>query len=476
MSIKLTKDFPMDFYWGGAVTATQTEGNWDVDGKGVCPPDLYYYEPGKTQNDTMTTAEIQAALDDQEHYYPRRHAIDFYHTYKEDIALLKEMGINSFRTSINWARIFPNGDDLEPNPKGIEFYDNVINELLKNDIEPIITLSHFEMPINLSLKYNGWYSREVIQFFLKYVESLFIHFKGRVKYWIPFDELNLIHREGFSQFGMPADIIENSLENRLRASHNRLLASALATDLAHRIDSNNKIASMVLSNYAYPLTSDPKDVLAAQQNDQFENYYLDVMIRGKYPNRMLRFIDEHKFDIGYEEEDTAVFEKGKADFIGLSYYGNRTVDKESIDLWPNPSVDNPNIKKNDWGWLEDASGLRYSLNKIYDQYQVPIFLMELGTGTHDELVNGQVHDVQRIEFFQENLKQLKETIYDGVELIGCLVWGPIDIVSNSSAEMSKRYGFIYVDIDDYGKGSGKRYKKDSFAWFRNVIAENGKNI
>lgn len=471
-----SKEFPEGFLWGGAVTATQTEGNWDVGGKGVCPPDLYPYKPGKTQNDTMSTEEIKAAIEDKVNYYPRRHAIDFYNTYAEDIALLKELGIKSFRTSINWARVFPNGDEEEPNEEGLKFYDNLIDELLKNDIEPVITISHFEMPVHLSIEYKGWYSREVIDFYLRYCEVLFKRFKGRVKYWIPFDELNLIHRESFSQFGMPSDLVENSLENKLRASHNRLVASSVATKLAHDIDKDNKVGAMVLAHYAYPRTSNPEDALAALQNDQFENYYLDVLVRGKYPKTMFRFIEEQGFDIDYRITDEVVFENGKADFIGLSYYGNRTVSKESIKNIPNPMIDNPHVSKNRWDWIIDPVGLRYTLNKIYDQYQMPIFLMELGTGTYDTVENGKIHDQERIEFFEENLKQLKLAIYDGIPIMGCLTWGPIDIVSNSSAEMSKRYGFIYVDIDDYGKGTGKRLKKDSFYWFQNIINTNGKDI
>ena len=470
------KEFPADFLWGGAVTATQTEGNWDVDGKGVTPPDLIAYEAGKVQNDLMSTAEINAAITDTVNYYPRRYAIDFYHTYPQDIALLKELGLNSFRTSINWARIFPNGDEERPNEKGLAFYDKLIDELLKNGIEPIITISHFEMPINLSMKYKGWYSREVIDCYLKYCKVLFTHFKGRVKYWVPFDEMNLIHRESFSQFGMPSDLVENSLENKFIALHHKMLASSLATKMAHDIDSANQIAAMVLSNFAYPASSKPEDVRAAQINDQLENYYLDVLVRGKYPGTVLRFIEEKGFNIGFQLEDKEIFEKGRADFISVSYYGNRTASEESIQYWPDPSVDNPHIKKNAWNWLEDPIGLRYTLNKLYDQYQLPIFLMELGTGLHDKVEDGKIHDEERVKFFAENLYQLKETIYDGVPIMGCLTWGPIDIVSNASAQMSKRYGFIYVDIDDHGNGSGMRLKKDSFYWLQETIKENGKNI
>ena len=473
---EVNKEFPKDFFWGGSVTATQTEGAWNVDGKGATPPDLIKYYKGKTQNDLMSTQEIKEALEDKKGHYPRRYGIDFYNKYTEDIALFKELGINAFRTSINWARIFPNGDEKEPNEKGLEFYDKLIDELIKNNIEPVITISHFEMPVHLSVEYNGWYSRDVIDFYLKYCEVLFKHFKGRVKYWIPFDEMNLIHRESFSQFGMPSDLVENNLENKLRASHHRLLASSLATKLAHEIDKDNQVAAMILTNYAYPSSSKSEDVLAAYQNDQYEDYYLDVLVRGYYSGPILRLIEDNNYDIGYQDGDDKIFKNGTADFINVSYYGNRTVSAESINDWPKPMVDNPHINKNDFGWMEDSKGFRYMLNKVYDKYQLPIFVTELGTGIHDKVEDGKIHDQDRIAFFQENFMELKEAIRDGVEIIGCLTWAPIDIVSNASAQMEKRYGFIYVDIDDYGNGTGKRIKKDSFYWFQKVIKTNGQNI
>ena len=473
---KNRKEFPEGFLWGGAVTATQTEGAWDVGGKGVCPPDLIPYQVGRRQNNEVSTTEIKEALADTENYYPRRYGIDFYNTYPQDIALLKELGINCFRTSINWARIFPNGDDETPNEEGLKFYDRLIDELLKNDIEPVITISHFEMPINLALKYKGWYSREVIDFYVRYSEVLFKRFKGRVRYWIPFDEMNLILRESFNQFGMPSDLVENNMENKLRCLHHQMIAACTITKLAHEIDKNNMVSAMITSQLAYANSSSPEDAMAALHSDQFENYYLDVMVRGKYPKSMFRFLEEHNFNIDYRKEDEEIFSNGKADFIGISYYESRTVSSQSINNLNNPEIENSHLRKNDWGWIIDPVGMRYALNRLYDQYQLPIFLLELGIGTHDTVENGKIHDKERIDFLEVHLQQLKEAIYDGVDIMGCLMWGPIDIISNSSAEMSKRYGFIYVDIDDYGKGSRARLKKDSFFWFQNVIKTNGKEI
>src|SRR5699024_5845293 len=252
----------------------------------------------------------------------------------------------------------------------------------------------------------------------------------------------------------------------------RLLASSLATKMAHEIDENNQVAAMILTNYAYPASSKPEDVLAAYQNDQYEDYYLDVLIRGEYSGPILRLIEDNNYDIGYQEGDEEIFKGGTADYINVSYYGNRTVSEESISEWPKPMVENPNIKKNEFGWMEDATGFRYMLNKVYDKYQMPIFVTELGTGIYDKVEDGKIHDQNRIAFFRDNFKELKEAVRDGVELMGCLTWAPIDIVSNASAQMEKRYGFIYVDIDDHGNGTGERIKKDSFDWFKEVIKTN----
>lgn len=470
------KDFPEGFLWGGAVTATQTEGAWDLGGKGVCPPDLIAYEPGRTANNLVTTAEIEAALADKDSYFPRRTAIDFYHTYPEDLALLKELGIKCLRTSVNWARIFPNGDELEPNQEGLAFYDRLIDKMLELDITPLITISHFEMPVNLALKYKGWYSREVIDCYLRYCRVLFEHFKGRVRLWIPFDEMNLILRESFNQFGMPSDLIENSLENKMRCLHHQMIAACAAVAMAHEIDPENQVGAMLTNHIAYPATCKPEDAMAALKNDQFENYYLDATVRGAYPKSMFRFLEEHGFDVDYQPADEAVFLAGKADFIGLSYYNSRTVSEQSIQNLDDPECENPYLEKSDWDWIIDPVGMRYGINRIYDQYQKPIFILELGLGTHDVVEeDGSIHDLERVEFLRAHIDQLKELVYDGVDLMGCLMWGPIDIVANSTAQMSKRYGFIYVDIDDEGNGTGERMKKDSFAWFQELSRSNGKN-
>lgn len=476
---KNERQFPEHFLWGGAMTASQCEGAWDEDGKGICLPDLLRNRGGARKdkiNVEMTTGEIRQALEDKDSYFPRRKGIDFYHTYRDDIRLLKELGINSFRTSINWARIFPNGDDKQPNEAGLRFYENVVDEFLKNGIEPVITLSHYEMPLHLPLTYKGWYSRDMIPLFLKYCKTVMERLKGKVHYWIPVNEINLIMQESFLHLGVPSDQVENVMEAKYRALHHELLAVCELTWLAKEIDPENKIGAMVTSQLAYPKTCSPEDTLAALLHNQRENYFLDVLTRGRYPNSMFRFFEEQGFDIDYRETDETILHYGKADFIGLSYYFCRTVDRDSVRNLRNPDLDNEYLKRNEWGWSMNPIGLRYTLNELYDRYQLPIFLLEFGLGAHDTVENGQIHDTERIRYMKDHLLQLKESLYDGVPVIGALMWAPIDIVSNSSAEMSKRYGVVYVDLDDEGHGSGKRIKKDSFYWFQNVIRTNGKEI
>lgn len=471
--------FPENFLWGGAMTASQCEGAWNQGGKGISLPDLLVNRSGDLKskiNVEMTTQEVLNALNDKISYFPRRKGIDFYHSYPEDIKLLKELGIKCFRTSINWARIFPDGDNEHPNEEGLQFYENVIDEFIKNGIEPVITLSHYEMPVNLPLKYKGWYSRELIPIFVRYCETVMRRFKGKVHYWIPVNEINLIMQESFLHLGVPSDQVENVMEAKYRALHNEILAVCQVTKLAKEIDPENKIGAMITSQTAYPKTCNPKDAFAALQHNQREYYFLDVLTRGKYPGYMFRFFEERNFDIGYKDSDEEILKYGRADFIGLSYYFSRTVDEKSITNLRSPGINNEYLEENAWGWTIDPLGLRFLLNELYDRYQLPIFLLEFGLGAHDVVEEGKIHDDYRINYMREHLQQLKEAVHDGIPIIGALMWAPIDIVSNSSSEMSKRYGVIYVDIDDEGHGTGKRIKKDSFYWFQKVISTNGEKL
>lgn len=472
---KNPKKFPENFYWGGAVAANQLEGAYLEDGKGLCVADINLFRDDidikHKANTEVTTEEVLHAINDKVGHYPKRTGIDFYHTYKQDLAMLAETGMNSFRTSINWARIFPKGDEKEPNEAGLQFYDNLIDEMQKNGMEPLITISHYEMPLHLALEYNGWHSREMIDFFVNFATTLFERYKGKVKYWILVNQMNLISFESFNHLGIPADKVENLEEAKYQGVHNELVACSRAIKKAKEIDSSMQIGMMTYYGCVYPQSAKPEDNLAALKYNQMDYFYPDILVRGEYPRYAYRFFEENGINIEFGENDEEDF-KNTVDFVSFSYYYTRMINAENM----RPTI-NPEIKTNDWGWGYDPIGLRIALNNYYDRYGLPIMITENGMGFYETLNENQtVEDDYRIEFLRMHIEQMKEAIYDGVELIGYYPWGPIDLVSCSSSEMSKRYGFIYVDLDDYGKGSGKRYKKKSFDWYKKVTASNGEDI
>lgn len=469
--------FPDNFFWGGAVAANQLEGAWKEGNKGICLADLCKFEPNvdikMKYNYDNTTEGVLSALADSEGYYPKRYGIDFYHTYKEDLKLLAETGMNSFRTSINWARIFPNGDDESPSEEGLKFYDDLIDEIIKNDMEPLITLSHYEMPVNLTLKYTGWYSREVIDCFVKFCETCFKRYNGKVKYWIIVNQINLIVSEAFNHLGICRDKVENLLEAKYQGVHHELVACAKATKIAHEINPDFQIGMMLSSQIAYPATCKPQDVFQTLKRNQMENYfYSDILMRGEYPKYAFRYFEDHNMQIKFKEEDEELL-KNTCDYLSFSYYYTRIADYEHRTEM-RTTYPNPNIETSDWGWGIDPLGLRYAINEYYDRYQKPMMITENGMGCFDELtVDGKIHDDYRVAYLKAHIESIKESIHDGCEVLGYYPWGPIDIVSCSSTEMSKRYGFIYVDLDDYGQGSAKRIKKDSFDWYKKVVDSNG---
>jgi 6-phospho-beta-glucosidase len=471
-----SRSITKEFFWGGAVAANQLEGAFNEGGKGFSVADLNRYnkdvELKKKSNKELSTTEILAAVEDKEGYYPKRFGIDFYHTYKEDLALLGGMGLNSFRTSISWARIFPNGDDLEPNEEGLKFYDNLFDEMIKNGMEPLITLSHYEMPINIPLKYDGWLNRKTIDMFVRYCEVVFNRYKDKVKYWILVNQMNLITHESFNHLGIPSDRVENLLEAKYQGVHNELVACGRAIKIGKSINPDFQIGMMVIYANAFPATGSSADVLAALKNNQMQYFYSDVLVRGYYPNYAFRFFEENKLDITFEETDEEDL-KNTVDFVSFSYYYSLNIDRESSEPFINPYIQ----EKNDWGWGIDPIGLRVALNDYYDRYQLPIMITENGMGFLETInEDGTIHDDYRIQYYKKHIEQILESLKDGVEVIGYYPWGPIDLVSCSSSEMSKRYGFIYVDLDDYGKGSGKRYLKDSYYWYKKVIETNGKEL
>jgi len=473
---KVPKGFPENFLWGGAVAANQLEGAYDVGGKGLCVSDLNEYKRDipleKKHNGEVTTKSVLEAMESTDRIFPKHWGIDFYHTYKEDLKLLRELGLKTFRTSINWARIFPNGDEKKPNEAGLKFYDSLIDEILANGMIPMITVSHYEMPVNLTLNYTGWYSREVIDFFVRYCKVLFDRYHKKVKYWILVNQINLITPESFNHLGIAEDKVDNLAEAKYQAVHNEMVACAKATEYAHKLSSDLQIGMMLCGGPAYPASCKPDDNLACLRHNQMEFFFADVLLRGKYPGYAYRFFEERGYHITFGDGDEEAL-KNTADFMSFSYYYTRVCDKESFTE-DNSTYRNKQLPANPWGWTIDPTGLRYMLNVFYDRYQCPIYITENGVGYFDKLEEGgTVHDHYRIEYLKMHIEQMKEAIMDGVDLRGYYAWGPIDIVSCSSSEMSKRYGFIYVDLDDYGHGSGRRIKKDSFKWYQHVIETNG---
>jgi 6-phospho-beta-glucosidase len=463
-------EFPKDFLWGGALAANQVEGAHLEDNKGL------------TTADALPDGIFGEIVFEPREKYLKKEAIDFYHRYKEDIKLFAELGFKVLRTSIAWARIFPNGDDLEPNEKGLQFYDDLFDEMKKYNIEPLITLSHYEMPLALSSNYGGWSNRKVIEFFERYARVVFERYKSKVKYWLTFNEINMILHAPFNGGGIIGDVEKIDKSILYQAVHNQFVASASAVKIGHEVNSDFKIGCMIAGAPIYPLTPNPKDIIESMNKDRESLFFADVHVRGKYPNYMNRYFRENNINIEITEKDKEIL-KNTVDFISFSYYMSfcATTDEElNIKSRGNilSAVKNPYLKESEWGWQVDPEGLRYILNQLYDRYQLPLFIVENGLGAKDELIkdeNGEltVNDDYRIKYLNDHLAQVREAILDGVDVMGYTSWGPIDLVSNSTGEMRKRYGFIYVDRNDECEGSFKRYKKKSFNWYKEVIETNG---
>ncbi len=476
---------PKDFLWGGAVAAHQFEGGWDQDGKGPSVVDVMTAGgPGQPRKITDTIEE--------ETFYPNHEAIDFYNRYKEDVKLFAEMGLQALRTSINWTRIFPNGDDEEPNEAGLQFYDDLFDELLKYDIEPLITLTHFEMPLNIAKKYGGFRSRKVVDLFVRFAEVVFERYKDKVTYWTTFNEINNMMDYTnpiflWTNVGVQVEEGENPKEVMYTAAHHTLLASALAVAKGKEINPEFKIGTMVSHLPIYPLNSNPENIMLAEESMRLRYFFPDVQIRGEYPNYTLKEFEREGLEIPILEGDTEILKNGTVDYLGFSYYMSTAVDIESGAQEDDSEnvhgkipyeVDNPYLETSDWDWAIDPVGLRYVLNRFWDRYQIPLFILENGFGAVDTVEeDGSIHDTERIEYLKAHIQQMiKAAEYDGVELIGYTPWGIIDIVSFTTGEMNKRYGMIYVDRDNEGNGTMERSKKDSFDWYKKVIESNGENL
>lgn len=475
--------FSKDFLWGGATAANQIEGGYDQGGKGLSIADML-------SSGTHQKPRTISVKDEQGLYYPNRKASDFYHHYLEDIKLMSEMGFKAYRMSIAWSRIYPNGIEEKPNQEGLDFYKNVFRELRKNNIEPIVTLSHYEMPLYLTNEYNGWSNRKVIDLFVKYAKTVFEYYKDDVKYWLTFNEINCgclplgnymslgIRNEGTRDFLNQVD----DINLRYQGLHHQFVASARCVIEGHKINPEFKIGNMIAMMPVYPLTPNPKDMLLVQKNWRDMQYYCgDVQVRGEYPYYANRFFKENNIELNITEEDLNILKEGTIDFYSMSYYQTNclTVDPNVSTSSGNllSGAKNPYLDSSEWGWQIDPDGLRYTLNEVYSRYQLPIIIVENGLGAYDKLnEDNTINDPYRIDYLRAHIKSMSEAIEDGVDLFGYTWWGCIDLVSASTGEMAKRYGFIYVDADDNGNGTYNRYKKDSFYWYKKVIESNGEDL
>ena len=471
--------FPKDFLWGGATAANQCEGGFDKGGRGLANVDITPH--GKNRFPVMLGLDHSLDFHEGE-FYPAKEGIDFYTHYKEDIQLFGEMGFKTYRMSLAWSRIFPNGDELEPNEEGLKFYEDVFKECHKYGIEPLVTITHFDCPIHLIKEYGGWKNRKLIEFYERLCRTIFTRYKGLVKYWLTFNEINMILHLPFMGAGLLIEDKETALKDKYQAIHHELVASALATKIAHEIDPDNKVGCMLAAGNTYPYTCNPDDVWKSIQIDREGYFFIDVQARGYYPRYALKQMEREGTMPIMEDGDQELLKDNTVDFISFSYYSSRCT---SADPDMNKQTEgnvfatlkNPYLKASEWGWQIDPLGLRITLNSIYDRYQKPLFIVENGLGAKDELIDNTVEDDYRIDYLRQHIQAMSDAIeIDGVELWGYTTWGCIDLVSASTGEMSKRYGFIYVDRDDQGNGTNKRYKKKSYDWYKKVIASNGEDL
>ena len=479
----MAKELPKNFLWGGALAAHQVEGAWNEAGRGMSIADVM------TAGGNGISRKITEGILENE-YYPNHEAIDFYHHYKEDIQLFKEMGLKCLRTSNTWSRIFPNGTEQEPNEAGLQFYDDLFDELIKNGIEPVITLSHFEMPYNLYKEFGGFGNKEVIPLFVKFAKCVFTRYKDKVTHWMTFNEINN-QADGqedlhvWTNSAMILNETDNKEEVVFQAAMNELIASAYAIREGKKINPNFKIGCMMAYVPIYPHSCNPNDMIASLKINERRYFYSDVHVRGEVPSYTQKYWERNNYNIEISEEEKAVLKEGTVDYIGFSYYMSGTVSTDmTIEGIPNKDfkgtqmVRNPYIELSDWGWPIDPVGLRYILNTVYQRYNVPLFIVENGFGAYDQLdENNFIKDDYRIDYLSKHIEQMELAIVeDGVDVIGYTPWGIIDIVSFGSGEMEKRYGMIYVDKDNKGEGTLKRSKKMSFDWYKNVIATNGAEL
>ena len=490
--------FPKNFLFGGATAANQCEGAWDEGGKGLSSFDF-------TLAGSVKKARISTFRDKDGNpvsagmfgfgmpegaepytvpgaYYPNRVGVDFYHHYKEDIKLFGEMGMRLFRMSIAWPRIYPNADEETPNQEGLDFYRSVFEECKKNGIEPLVTISHYDDPLAIDLKYGSWTNRKVIDFYEKYARTLFTEYKGLVKYWLTFNEINILMMMPLFM-GVEGEELAKVSSNAYQQLHNKFVASAKAVIALKEIDPDAMIGCMIAGGPSvYPYTCDPKDVFKAYEEQQTNFYCSDVQVRGEYPAYAKKLWKQCGVTIDVTEEDKAILKQGHVDFYSYSYYSTNVTTTHKVEGEMSggnftASLKNEYLEYSDWGWSKDSLGLRYTLNVLHDRYQCPIMVVENGLGAYDVVEeDGSIHDPYRIDYLRSHIKAMGEAVDDGVNLIGYTTWGCIDLVSAGTGEMSKRYGYIYVDRDDEGNGTLNRSLKDSYFWYKKVIASNGEDL
>lgn len=479
----MNRELPKDFLWGGAIAAHQAEGAWNIDGRGPSIADVM------TAGGNGIPRKITKGIVEGE-YYPNHEAIDFYHRYKEDIQLFKELGLKCLRTSISWSRIFPTGQEEIPNEQGLKFYDDLFDECLKNGIEPVVTLSHFEIPYAIYEDFGGFANKAVIPLFVKFAQCVFDRYKDKVTYWMTFNEINnqADGQEPVHVWTNSAMIIEDDQDKEalvFQAGVNELIASAWAVNEGKKINPDFQIGCMMAYVPIYPYSCAPEDMIASVKANEHRFFYSDVHVRGEIPTYTEKYWEQKGLTIEISEKERQILRQGTVDYIGFSYYMSGTITtlpdvegRQTEDIPSAKLVKNPYITASDWGWPIDPVGLRYVLNTVYQRYDLPLFIVENGFGAYDQLTDSnEIHDDYRINYLREHIEQMKKAVVeDGVPLIGYTPWGIIDIVSFGSGEMEKRYGMIYVDKDNTGKGTLQRLKKDSFAWYQQVIETNGEQL
>ena len=482
--------FPEGFLWGGALAANQCEGAWNIDGKGMSVADCSTYKPKTDPKDyvaqhSISVKDIEEAMNSEDtSKYPKRHGIDFYHRYKEDFDLFQEMGFKTLRVSIAWTRIFPNGIEDEPNESGLAYYEEMFKEMRKRNIEPLVTLAHYEMPLYLSNNYDGWYQSPVVDMFVKFCKTVFKRYKNLVKYWLTFNEIDSIFRHPFTTAGIVTEKYPKEKQEEIiyQALHHQFIASSLATKYCHEIIPDSKIGCMLTRLLTYPENSHPANCLLALKDNRENYFYGDVQVFGEYPKFIKNEWKKKGINVKFQQGDEEILKLHTIDFVSFSYYMSfvssiEAEKREKVNGNVSTGVKNPYLETTEWNWQIDPMGLHYSLIDMYDRYRKPLFIVENGIGNRDNIEkDGSIIDDYRIDYFREHITAIRDAIDDGVEVMGYTPWGCIDIVSMSTCQMSKRYGFIYVDLDDDGNGTYERKRKKSFYWYKKVIETNGDEL